>query len=105
MSERKDQLIGARFTEKEKKVIETIAEKRNLTLTKFLREAIFSHINHLMENVGNINIDLVMTNFEILKNSIERVEKCIKNMESEFEGYELSRLKFNLLKSAGAIEN
>ncbi len=46
--------IGARFTEKEKEGIQKIAKKRNQTISELFREAIFSHINFLKENQGNL---------------------------------------------------
>jgi len=39
--------IGARFTKKEKEEIEGIANLREITLSDFLRNAVFLYINHL----------------------------------------------------------
>jgi len=46
--------IGARFTEREREHIQKIAKKRNQTISELIREAIFSHINFLEDNKGNL---------------------------------------------------
>jgi hypothetical protein len=41
--------IGARFTEREKALIEHFADKRDFTLSELIRQALFSHINFLKQ--------------------------------------------------------
>jgi len=49
----KDKYIGSRFSEEEKKQIESFIEEynkkynKNLTVSDFLRESVFSHMYHL----------------------------------------------------------
>ena len=46
--------IGARFTAEEKKDIEKIADLTDTSLSALLRDAIFSHINFIKQNKGNL---------------------------------------------------
>ncbi|KKL59263.1 hypothetical protein LCGC14_2217110 [marine sediment metagenome] len=54
MPDTRTRYIGARFTEKEKENIQEIAKKTNQTISELFREAIFSHINFLRNNHGNL---------------------------------------------------
>jgi len=105
MIENRDQLIGIRFTKKEKAVIKSLAENRNLTLTDFIREAVFSHINHLKKYVGDINVDFFMEKFNTMNDSITELKKCIKLMKKEFDIYDLVKIEHTLLKSDKELRN
>ncbi|HDZ18093.1 hypothetical protein LCGC14_1040050 [marine sediment metagenome] len=98
MIEKRDQLIGIRFTKKEGDIIKSLAKNRDITITDFIREAVFSHINNLKENVGNINIDFFMKNFKLINDSVDSVNESIKVMKKEFNLYDFSKLKVDLLR-------
>jgi len=52
--ENRTKYIGARFTESEKTDIKKIADLTDTRLSNLLREAIFSHINFIKENRGDL---------------------------------------------------
>jgi len=54
MPKKRSHYIGARFSEDEKKYIQDAADKRSMTLSDLLRDAIFAHITFLDENEGKI---------------------------------------------------
>lgn len=54
MSEIKNRYIGARFTETEKKAFEKLIKKKGMSLSKFIREALFSHLNFLNKHNGQL---------------------------------------------------
>lgn len=55
--------IGVRFTQKEKDSILKIANKRKISVSELIREAIFSHLNFLGEHDGNFKkIEMVYIN-------------------------------------------
>jgi len=83
MSEKRDHLIGVRFTKKERQLIKKFVKDRNCTLTEFIRESVFSHINNLSNNVGNLDVDEFARNFDYIEKSTEIVLKSIKKMSSE----------------------
>ncbi|TFF63580.1 MAG: hypothetical protein EU521_01110 [Promethearchaeota archaeon] len=74
MPNTRDFYVGARFTEKEKEYIEKIADKRDLTLSELLREAIFSHINFLKQfdkEDGKIELVMISEETKITKSKIK----------------------------------
>ena len=54
MKDIKNQYIGARFTEEEKKEIQEFVDSMNTNLSDLIREAIFFHINFIKQNKGNL---------------------------------------------------
>lgn len=76
MNEKKDKIIGIRFTTKEKESIKDFAEKRNNSLTEFIRESIFSHINNII-NSKKIDLDSLFTSFIDIKNATRIINKTI----------------------------
>jgi len=104
MIEKREKLIGIRFTKKEREVIETLAENRDLTLTDFIREAVFSHINNLTNNVGNIDVEFFLTKFDKMNDSINILKEYVKIMKREFDVYDLARIEHNLMKTNRELE-
>ena len=98
MNEKRDHLIGVRFTKKERHLIKKIAQDRNCTLTEFKRESVFSHINNLLNNVGNLEVDEFAVNFECIEKSAEIVLRSIKKLKKRLGVYDFERLHFNLTK-------
>ncbi len=98
MTEKKDQLIGIRFTKEEKQIIENLARTRNSTMTEFIRESVFSHINNLFDNVGNLDVDEFLINFNKIEKSAETVLKSILILKKKLDIYDFEKLKFNLAK-------
>ncbi len=98
MTEKRDQVIGVRFTKKERKIIENFAEFRNNTLTEFIRESVFSHMNNLKDNVGNLNVDEFVNNFKSIEKSAQIVLKSVKKLKKRLNVYDLERLNFNISK-------
>ena len=54
MPDTRNHYIGARFTEKEKETIQDAVKIRNQTISEFIRDAIFTHLNFINKNQGNI---------------------------------------------------
>lgn len=98
MTEKKDKLIGIRFTKEERQLIENLARERNCTITEFIRESIFSHINNLADNVGNLDVDEFLINFNSIEKSAEIVLKSIEILKKRLDIYDFERIKFNLAK-------
>ncbi len=98
IKENKEGYIGARFTKKEKEGIVAFASKRNIHLSDFVREALFSHIENVKDNAGVIDIESFQEQLTIIKSSIIRLEQ-------KFQSYDISRLRHNLnLKSDSEID-
>lgn len=91
MTEKRDHLIGARFTKREKEIIENFTESRNTNLTDFVREAIFSHMSNLKKNVGIINLDKIMEEFGKIEDSAKTVFNSIDIIKNLLEEYGLSK--------------
>ena len=98
MNEKKDKLIGIRFTKEERQLIENLARERNCTMTEFIRESIFSHINNLADNVGNLDVDEFLINFNSIEKSAEIVLNSIEILKKRLDIYDFERIKFNLAK-------
>ncbi len=104
MSKKKDQLIGIRFTREERQLIENVARKRNCTLTEFIRESVFSHINNLSENVGTLEVDEFLINFNNIEKSADIVLKSVAELKKRLDVYDFKRLNFNLSKQETSSE-
>jgi len=104
MTEKKDHLIGIRFTKEERQLIENFARERNCTLTEFIRESVFSHINNLTDNVGNLDVDEFLINFNNIEKSAETVLKSITLLKKRLDIYDFERLKFNFKKQMTSSE-
>ena len=96
MAIKKDHLIGIRFTKEERQLIENFARERKCTITEFIRESIFSHINNLAENVGNLDVDEFLINFNNIEKSAEIVLKSVAILKKRLDIYDFERVKFNL---------
>jgi len=96
MHENKDQQIGIRFTKTEREIIETLASNRSLSLAEFIRSAIFSHINHLEEDIGILNVDVLMKQIDNINKSIEKVIESITVMKKEINIFDLKKIQHNL---------
>ena len=92
MSERRNQLIGARFTRKEKNFIENYIKSRNISLTEFLREAVFSHINNLKDNVGNIDVSEFLMIYYDMEKASKVILNNIKSLRESIDTYGLKKL-------------
>ncbi|KKM78830.1 hypothetical protein LCGC14_1355960 [marine sediment metagenome] len=77
MNEKRDKIIGIRFTAKENEFIKDFAEKRNNSLTELIREAVFSHINNII-NSKKIDLDSLFTSFIDIKNATRIINKTIE---------------------------
>jgi predicted DNA-binding protein len=97
MTKKKDHLIGIRFTKEERQLIENFARERNCTITEFIRESIFSHINHL-------DVDDFLINFNNIEKSAEIVLKSIAILKKRLDIYDFERLKFNSTKQLTSSE-
>ncbi|MBD3211070.1 MAG: ribbon-helix-helix protein, CopG family [Candidatus Lokiarchaeota archaeon] len=74
MVDTRDFYIGARFTGKEKEYIEKIAEKRGISLSELLREALFSHLNFIKQfdnEDGKIELILISDQTETFEGKIK----------------------------------
>jgi len=92
MQEKRNHLIGARFTRKEKDFIDHFIKSRNITLTEFLREAVFSHINSLKDNVGNIDVYEFLMKFNEVEKSSKEILENIKFLRDCIDVYGLKKL-------------
>jgi len=98
MNERKDHLIGARFSKREKRLIENFIKTQNLSLSDFLRQAVFSHMNELNDNVGNIDVHKMLTSFGEIENFCKIILKNINNLKEEIDIYGLKKLNMEFNK-------
>ena len=106
MSEKRDQLIGARFTQKEREIIEKIAESRKNNLTEFIRESVFSHIFNLENNDGIIDVHFFMEKLKDMTNSIRTITGCIEKMRKGLNIKDIKKLIYDLEKEyEGKITN
>jgi len=107
MTKKKDHLIGIRFTKEERNLIENYAQERNCTITEFIRESIFSHIHKLSDDVGNLDVDDFLFNFNKIEKSAEIVLKSIALLKKKLDVYDFKRLNYNLTKeetSSGEVK-
>lgn len=104
MTKKKDQLVGIRFTKEERQLIENFTQERNCTITEFIRESVFSHINNLADNVGNLDVDEFLLNFKNIEKSAEIVLKSIAVLKKRLDIYDFKRLNFNLTKQEKSSE-
>jgi len=81
--QKRDQFIGVRFTEDEKKEIDKYITLKNITITDFIREAVFSHLYNLTRknqvDFKHINSDI--ENIRVLSNKLRLL---ISQLDSEF---------------------
>ncbi len=54
MQENRNHYIGARFTKKEKETIQNAAKTKNQNISELIRDAIFTHLNFIEKNQGNL---------------------------------------------------
>lgn len=54
MRKKRNTFINVRFTEEEKQEIQELVDSMDINLSDFMRDAIFSHINFLKQNKGNL---------------------------------------------------
>ena len=85
MSDKRDQTIGIRFTSRERELIEDFAEKRNSSLTEFIREAVFSHMNNLVDNTDKIDLEVFLKNFKQITNATRIINKSIDKLKKKLE--------------------
>lgn len=85
MSEKRDQTIGIRFTSRERELIEDFSEKRNSSLTEFVREAVFSHMNNLVDNSDKIDLEVFQKNFKLITNATRLINKSIDKLKRNLE--------------------
>ena len=85
MSEKRDQTIGIRFTSRERELIEDFAEKRNSSLTEFVREAVFSHMNSLVNESDQIDLEVLLNNFNLITNATRAINKSINKLRKKLE--------------------
>lgn len=85
MNVKRDQTIGIRFTSRERELIEDFAEKRNSSLTEFIRECIFSHMNILVNNTEKIDLEVFLENFKQITNATRLINKSIEKLKRNLE--------------------
>ena len=71
---------------------------RNLSLSDFLRQAVFSHMNELNDNVGNIDVHKMLTSFGEIENFCKIILKNINNLKEEIDIYGLKKLNMEFNK-------
>jgi len=79
-------------------IIEHFAESQNRNLTDFIREAIFSHMNNLIENVGIINLDKLIKELEKIEDSTKITFNSIEIIKNLFQEYGLTKINFSSKK-------
>lgn len=85
MTVKRDQTIGIRFTSRERELIEDFSEKRNSSLTEFVREAVFSHMNNLVDNSDKIDLEVFQKNFKLITNATRLINKSIDKLKRNLE--------------------
>ena len=92
MSDKRDQTIGIRFTSREREIIKDFAEKRKSSLTEFIREAVFSHMNNLVDKSDPIDLEVLLTNFDTITDATRVINKSIAKLKKKLEIDDLIRL-------------
>jgi len=105
MTEKRDHLIGARFTKREKEIIESFTESRNTNLTDFIRESVFSHMNNLKENVGIINLEGLIKEFSKIEDSSKITLNSIDTIKNLLQEYGLTKLNYSAKKPSFHIKS
>lgn len=77
-------MIGVRFTQKERRIIESIAEYRDKNLTEFLRTAVFTHIRNLSRKVP-IDLSAIRSDIEDVEGSAQEVLYHIQKIKERLE--------------------
>ena len=103
MSDKKDQTIGIRFTSREREIIEDFAEKRNSSLTEFIREAVFSHMNNLVDKSDPIDLEVLLTNFDTITNATRVINKSIAKLKKKLVIDDLISLLSDYSESSKSI--
>ena len=103
MSDKRDKTIGIRYTSKERELIEEFAEKRNSSLTEFIREAVFSHMNHLVNKGDQIDFEVLITNFNRITNATRIINKSIDKLKKKLEFNDLINILTNYSEGSKGI--
>jgi len=103
MSDKRDQTIGIRFTSREREIIEDFAEKRNSSLTEFIREAVFSHMNNLVDKSDPIDLEVLLTNFDTITNATRVINKSIAKLKKKLVIDDLISLLSDYSESSKSI--
>lgn len=85
MKDNRDQTIGTRFTSRERKFIEAFMKDRYISLSEFVREAIFSHINNLVSKNKCINLQIFSENFKFITNAAKMINKSVIKLKKELK--------------------
>ena len=103
MSDKRDQTIGIRFTSRERELIEDFAEKRHNSLTEFIREAVFSHMNNLVNKSDQIDLEVLLKNFNLITNATRVINKSIDKLKKKLDIDELINLLTEYSESSKSI--
>jgi uncharacterized protein (DUF1778 family) len=103
MSDKRDKTIGIRFTSKERELIEELAETRNCSLTGFIREAVFSHMNHLVNKGDEIDLEVLLTNFDRITDATRIINTSIDKLKKKLEIDDLINILSNYSESSEGI--
>jgi len=104
MTEKREQLIGARFTKREKEIIENFVKSQNTNITDFVREAIFSHMNNLKENVGIINLDTLIEELGKIEDTTKITMNSLDTLKNLFQQYGLTKMNYGKNKSSPYVK-
>ncbi|MBD3212944.1 MAG: hypothetical protein GF311_10080 [Candidatus Lokiarchaeota archaeon] len=99
MNGKRDQLVGIRFTEEERELIENFADERNLNLSDFIRESIFSHMYNL-KNKGKANMDLgeFINSLKKINQANEIIDLNLEKLKKNLDIIDLKRIEFDFTK-------
>lgn len=92
MSEKRDQLLGARFTQKERDLIELIVNLNDTSISDFIRTSVFSHISNISKDTG-IDVQKILEEFDCIEYNANKIINKIAELKIILTGIDLNLFK------------
>jgi hypothetical protein len=93
MSNKREHYVGVRLTKSEKELLNKIITKRKISLTDFLRDAIFSHLKYIEEEDRYLNLRGLNLSINEIKTAINKIDKNIVKIDEEIHLYGLKGVR------------
>jgi len=93
MSKKREHYVGVRLTRNERDILNRFVSKRNITLTDFFRDAIFSHLKYIQEEDRSLNLHEITSSINEVKSALKRISQHIKKIDEEIHVYSLKSVK------------
>lgn len=80
-----------RFTKEEKETIDGFIQKKKLSYSEFIHEAVFSYLNNIETRKNKINIKRICSNIQRFETILPNLVKDIHKLYQEFEDFKLNK--------------